>query len=104
MHCRAFSLRVDSFTQRGRGMTLWPRRHLTLYRGDCLHVMQTIPNASIDLILCDLPYGTIAKSTSASKEAIARDTVLDFKSMWSQYWRILKPDGIIVLCSMQPFT
>ena len=78
----------------------WPK----LYQGDCLVEMNKIPDSSVDLILCDLPYGTVGKSRSASKEAKERDTIVDFQKMWKAYWRILKPDGAIVLCSMQPFT
>ena len=52
-----------------------------LYNGDCLEIMQTIPDKSIDCILCDLPYGT----TSCEW-----DKRLDFTELWKQYNRIIK--------------
>ncbi len=56
--------------------------------GDCLEVMKTIPDHSIDLILCDLPYG--ATKNKADKR-------LDFKALWRQYKRIIKDNGCIAL-------
>lgn len=66
-----------------------------LHLGDCLGVMKDIPDASVDLILCDLPYGTTACKW---------DTVIDPVEMWKQYKRIAKPNAAIVLTSSQPFT
>ena len=66
-----------------------------LYRGDCLDVMKDIPDGSVDLILCDLPYGTTACSW---------DSVIPFDPLWLNYKRILKDNGAIVLTSSQPFT
>lgn len=63
--------------------------------GDCLNIMCSIPDKSIDLILCDLPYGTTALSW---------DKVLDFNILWREYERIIKDDGIIALFSLEPFT
>ncbi len=57
--------------------------------------MCLIPDKSVDMILCDLPYGTTA---------CRWDTVIPFKLLWSQYERIIKNDGAIVLTAMQPFT
>ena len=67
----------------------------TLKRGDCLELMTGIPNKSVDLILCDLPYGTTACKW---------DVVIPFNKLWSQYNRIIKPGAAIVLTSAQPFT
>ena len=67
----------------------------TLYYGDCLEIMKQIPDNSIDLILCDLPYGTTACSW---------DVVIPFDKLWEQYNRISKPKAAIVLTSAQPFT
>lgn len=64
-----------------------------LHLGDCLEVMKGIPDASIDLILCDLPYGTTQNKW---------DAVIPFEMLWEQYRRIAK--GAIVLTSAQPFT
>lgn len=65
------------------------------YLGDCLELMKDIPDKSIDMILCDLPYGT----TEAKW-----DSILDLKLLWGNYKRILKPNGIVVLTSTEPFT
>lgn len=66
-----------------------------LYKGECIELMKNIPNESIDLIICDLPYGT----TSCKW-----DNIIPFKDLWEQYNRIIKPNGAIVLFSAQPFT
>jgi DNA modification methylase len=63
--------------------------------GDCLELMKDIPNGSIDMILCDLPYGTTACKW---------DTIIPFEPLWEQYERIIKPNGAIVLTASQPFT
>lgn len=63
--------------------------------GDCLEVMRVIPNKSVDMILCDLPYGTTACKW---------DTVIPFEPLWEQYKRIIKDNGGIVLTASQPFT
>src|ERR1035437_8816849 len=63
--------------------------------GDCLEVMQKLPDKSIDMILCDLPYGTTACKW---------DTIIPFEPLWEQYKRIIKDNGAIVLTASQPFT
>ena len=63
--------------------------------GDCLEVMPEIADKSIDMILCDLPYGTTACSW---------DTIIPFEPLWVQYKRIIKDNGAIVLTASQPFT
>ena len=63
--------------------------------GDCLEVMPLLPDKSIDMILCDLPYGTTACKW---------DTVIPFEPLWKQYERIIKDNGVIVLTASQPFT
>lgn len=68
---------------------------ITLHNGDCLKVMTEIPDKSVDLILCDLPYGTTD---------CAWDSVLPFDQLWGAYDRVLKPNGAAVLFSAQPFT
>jgi site-specific DNA-methyltransferase (adenine-specific) len=67
----------------------------TLYLGDCLTEMDNVPDKSIDMILCDLPYGTTACKW---------DTVIPFEPLWKQYKRIIKDRGAIVLFGSQPFT
>jgi len=61
---------------------------IDLRLGDCLEVMKTIPSKSVDLICCDLPYGTTANKW---------DSIIDLDLMWEQYKRIIKPKGNIVL-------
>lgn len=56
--------------------------------GDCLELMNDIPNGSIDMILCDLPYGTTQNK---------RDIILPFDKLWEQYERVIKGNGAIVL-------
>jgi site-specific DNA-methyltransferase (adenine-specific) len=67
----------------------------TLYHGDCLDIMKSIPDGSIDAIITDPPYGTTACKW---------DSVIPFEPMWEQLKRIIKPNGAIVLFSSQPFT
>lgn len=64
-------------------------------QGDCLDVMRSLPDQSIDMILCDLPYGTTQNKW---------DSVIDIKKLWAQYERIIKGNGAIVLTSQGIFT
>lgn len=66
-----------------------------LWLGDCLDLMNEIPTKSIDLICCDLPYGTTD---------CAWDVVIPFERLWKEYDRLLKDNGSIVLTASQPFT
>ena len=68
---------------------------MELIHGDCLEKMKHIPDKSIDMILCDLPYGTTACKW---------DVVIPFEPLWEQYKRIIKDRGAIVLTASQPFT
>jgi len=68
---------------------------MKLYKGDCLEVMKTIPDKSIDAIITDPPYGTTACKW---------DSVIDFDLMWEQLNRIIKPNGAIVLFGSEPFS
>lgn len=68
---------------------------MKLLQGDCLKLMKDIPDGSIDLILCDLPYGTTDCTW---------DSILPFDELWAQYNRVLKPNGAAVLFAAQPFT
>ena len=65
-----------------------------LYCGNCLDIMPEL-ESGIDMILCDLPYGTTACKW---------DTVISFNSLWKQYKRLIKDNGAIVLTGSQPFT
>ncbi len=63
--------------------------------GDCLEEMQKLDNKSVDMILCDLPYGTTQCKW---------DTIIPFNKLWEQYKRTIKDNGIIALTCSQPFT
>ena len=65
-----------------------PPYNYELHFGDCLNVMQTIPDESIDMILCDLPYGTTHNKW---------DIVIPLDKLWEQYTRIIKEHGCIAL-------
>jgi DNA modification methylase len=66
-----------------------------LLLGDCLERMGEIPDGAVDMVLCDLPYGTTACKW---------DSVIPFEPLWAHYWRLLKPTGAILLTAAQPFT
>ena len=68
---------------------------IDLRKGDCLEVMKTIEDNSIDAIITDPPYGTTACKW---------DSVIDFELMWEQLNRIIKPNGAIVLFGSEPFS
>lgn len=63
--------------------------------GDCLELMKSIPDGSVDMILCDLPYGTTACKW---------DSVIPFDLLWNEYRRVTKNNAAIVLTASQPFT
>lgn len=67
----------------------------TVIEGDCLKVMKKIPDNSIDMVLCDLPYGTTQNKW---------DSVIPLKKLWKEYCRIVKDNGAIVLTSQGVFT
>lgn len=66
-----------------------------ILHGDCLELMKDIPDGSIDMILCDLPYGTTQNKW---------DTVIPFDKLWEQYNRLIKSNGVIALTASQPFS
>ena len=68
---------------------------IKLIQGDCLEKMKDIPDGSVDMVMCDLPYGTTACSW---------DSVIPFEELWCNYRRVIKPAGAIVLTASQPFT
>ena len=67
----------------------------TLLQGDCLELLPTIQDNSIDMILADLPYGMTANKW---------DSVIPFDLLWQQYNRIIKSNGVIALFGSEPFT
>ena len=68
---------------------------IDLYNGDCLEVMKSIPDGSVDCIITDPPYGTTACKW---------DSVIPFEPMWAELKRIIKPNGAIVLFGSEPFS
>ena len=66
-----------------------------LYLGDCLELMKTIPDGSVDMVLTDPPYGTTACKW---------DSIIPFEPMWEQLKRVTKKNGAIVMTASQPFT
>lgn len=66
-----------------------------IIHGECIEQMTFLGDKSVDMILCDLPYGTTACKW---------DTIIPFDKLWEQYERIIKDNGVIVLTATQPFT
>lgn len=66
-----------------------------IWHGDCLEVMKNIPDKSVNVVICDLPYGTTA---------CLWDTIIPFDKLWEQYDRICKENAAIVLFGQEPFT
>lgn len=70
-------------------------KDIELWHGDCLELMKDIPDKSVDMILCDPPYGTTACKW---------DSVIPFEPMWEQINRVIKPNGAVVLFGSEPFS
>lgn len=68
---------------------------MDLRQGDCLEILPTLADSSVDMVLCDLPYGTTACKW---------DAVIPFEALWREYRRIVRKGGAIVLTASQPFT
>lgn len=71
-----------------------------LIKGDCLKILPELSSKSIDMILCDLPYGVLNKTNENAKW----DSVLPLNELWEQYTRILKDNGVVVLFGSGMFT
>lgn len=69
-------------------------KYIKLWQGDCLELMKNIPDKRIDMILCDLPYGTTRNKW---------DSIIPLEPLWEQYNRIIKDDGAICLFAQTPF-
>jgi site-specific DNA-methyltransferase (adenine-specific) len=67
----------------------------TLHQGDCLEKLKLIPDGAVDMVMCDLPYGTTACKW---------DSVIPFEPLWAAYRRVCKKNAAIVLTASQPFT
>ena len=75
-------------------MMLDIKNKVQLYKGDCLEIMKDIPDKSVDMILCDLPYGTTQNKW---------DSIIPLDKLWEQYNRIIKDNGAIALFAQTPF-
>ena len=71
-----------------------------LYNDDCLKIMPQLADKSVDMILCDLPYGVLNKSNPGAKW----DSLIPFDSLWANYERLIKDNGVIVLFASGMFT
>lgn len=71
---------------------------IELWHGDCLELMKNISDKSIDMILCDLPYGT------QKNNGCKWDVIIPFEPLWEQYSRIIKDNGAICLFGKEPFS
>ena len=69
--------------------------HGVLYHGDCLDIMPNLPEKSVDMILADLPYGVTECKW---------DSIIPFDTLWNEYKRIIKNNGVLVFTAQQPFT
>lgn len=69
--------------------------NVNLMQGDCLELMREVPDGSVDMVLCDLPYGTVE---------CAWDNVVPIEPLWTQYRRIIKSNGVICLFGSEPFS
>lgn len=67
---------------------------MNLMKGDCLEIMKLIPDGSVDMVLCDLPYGTTQNKW---------DCPIELLRLWPEYWRVCKSDAAIVLTAQSPF-
>ena len=74
---------------------VWSLNTYKIGCGDCLQLMQDIPDGSVDMVLCDLPYGTTQCKW---------DKVVPFEPMWEQYKRVLASDAPVVLFGDEPFS
>ena len=81
----------------------------TIYNEDCLEGMKRIPDGSVDAIICDLPYGTMVRSSYGSKEEQFKafrdwDYAIPTEPLFEQYERVLRRGGVCVLFSAEPYT
>lgn len=67
---------------------------MRLIQGDCLEIMPTLPSNSVDMVLCDLPYGRTRNKW---------DTQIPLDKLWAEFGRIVKGNGVIVLFAQTPF-
>ncbi len=73
-------------------------------QGDCLDLLPLIPSGSVDMVLCDLPYGLMKRDYKNNVSTCAWDVQLPLDQLWLEYNRVIRTDGAIVLTARQPFT
>jgi site-specific DNA-methyltransferase (adenine-specific) len=81
--------------------------NIELMNGDCLELMKNIPDNSVDLVCCDLPYGTTDRyggNKTKSNRFMSWDNVIPLDVLWVEYKRVLKKNGVVCLTADQPFT
>ena len=81
----------------------------TIYNEDCLEGMKRIPDGSVDAIICDLPYGTMVRSSYGSMESQMKafrewDYTIPTEPLFEQYERVLRRNGVAILFSAEPYT
>lgn len=81
-------------------------KDIELWQGDCLELMKDIPDGSVDMILCDLPYGNMKGAKLDGWDSVTTDwdTVIDSHLLFGQYERILRENGVAILFSQEPYT
>jgi site-specific DNA-methyltransferase (adenine-specific)/modification methylase len=77
------------------GTDMRENTNVLLIQADCLKAMSFIPNNSVDMVFCDLPYGTTQNNW---------DSIIPLDELWKHYWRILKSNGVVLLMSQGIFT
>lgn len=77
---------------------------MMIRQGNCMELMKGVEAGSVDLILCDLPYGTTDRKGKGGSRIFKWDSPLPLDDLWVQYRRILSPSGTVVLFGDQPFT
>lgn len=82
------------------------KENITLLQGDCLELMQTVKSGSVDMVLCDLPYGTMkgADLNGWDNSTTYWDERIDTKQLFDNYERVLRKNGIVVLFSQEHYT
>lgn len=83
--------------------------NIKLMQGDCLELMKAIPDGSVDMILCDLPYGTIKGMQidgykARGENATVWDNRINTQALFAEYERILRRNGVAILFSQEPYT
>lgn len=93
--CNLFQVKNINKCQKLEQIEFFKNIDNCIFEGDCLNILKKIPDRSVDMILCDLPYGTTQNKW---------DSVIDLSELWSHYERIIKENGVIALTAQGIFT